>query len=342
MSRWIVITTINPPTRALERVSRLCTSGEWNAVVIGDTRTPPDWRAEGIHFLDVAAQRDLYGELAEAIPLRHYSRKNLGYLFALEHGADVILDMDDDNIPYDSFGSGIEREIPPGARIVEGAEWVNVYRHFVPEDAPVIWPRGLPLDSIHVTGRARDLEKARVCPIQQYLADNDPDVDAIYRLLQPRPLTFDPQASPVVLGEGVWVPINAQNAVFFHEAFPLTYLPARVSFRMTDIWRSFVALAALAVHGFTAAFRTSTVTQERNVHDLMRDFEDEVPGYLNNRRIGEELRRAAAGLSPDEPMSATALALWKVMITSGFVPEDEWPILSRWFARLGETAASPR
>jgi hypothetical protein len=337
--RWIVMTTINPPATAVEKVSRLCRDKGWSAVVIGDTRTPKGWHADGIDYLDVATQKKTFGDLADAIPYRHYSRKNLGFLYAVERGASLILEMDDDNIPYDHFGEGISEVVTAGARVVEGAEWVNIYRHFLPPAAPTIWPRGLPLDAIHVSGDISTLEREQICPVQQYLADHDPDVDAIYRLIHSGPLSFEAGASPVVLGEGVWVPFNAQNTLFFAEAFALTYLPCHVSFRMTDIWRSFVALAALSVHGRSVSFHTATVDQQRNVHDLMRDFEDEVPGYINNRRIGERLREAARNLKP-AAMTETALLLWRVMIDEGFVPESEWPIVTSWFGRIEAALAS--
>jgi hypothetical protein len=333
-ARWIVITTINPPGRAIELVSVLCRNEGWRAVVIGDTRTPPDWNADGIDYLDVAAQRDQFGELADFIPLRHYSRKNLGFLYAIEKGADVILEMDDDNIPYESFGREIAVEVPAGSRVLKGAEWANVYRHFLEPDSLPIWPRGLPLDEIHTYGRVEPLKESTRCPIQQYLADNDPDVDAIYRLLYHQPVRFDPEAAPVVLGDGVWVPFNAQNTAFFAEAFPLLYLPCHVSFRMTDIWRSFVALAALSVHRLSVSFHRATVEQVRNAHNLMRDFEDEVPGYLQNREIGRRLREAAAVLTPEQGIAATALALWKALRDGGVIPPSEWPILEMWFERL--------
>lgn len=58
---------------------------------------------------------------------------------------------------------------------------------------------------------------------------------------------------------------------------------------MTDIWRSFVAQRVAWECGWSVLFHGPTVWQERNDHNLMRDFEDEVPGYLNNSAIREAL-----------------------------------------------------
>ena len=54
---------------------------------------------------------------------------------------------------------------------------------------------------------------------------------------------------------------------------------------MTDIWRSFVAQRCLWALGGAVTFHGPEVVQRRNVHNLMKDFEDEVPGYLANDRI---------------------------------------------------------
>ena len=39
--KWIVITTVNPPT---EDVKKLAAVEGWKVVVVGDTKTPADWR----------------------------------------------------------------------------------------------------------------------------------------------------------------------------------------------------------------------------------------------------------------------------------------------------------
>ena len=117
------------------------------------------------------------------------------------------------------------------------------------------------------------------CPIQQGLVDGDPDVDAVYRLVLDLPFRFERGAS-VALGTGAWCPFNSQNTSWWPDAYALMYLPAYCSFRMTDIWRSFVAQRIAWENGWSVLFREATVRQRRNPHDLMRDFRDEVPGYV--------------------------------------------------------------
>ena len=214
---WIVITTINPPGNTARVISKLCES-DWSGIVVGDTKTPPDWSAPNITFLSIDDQRDLFGELAALIPSRHYSRKNLGYAYAIANGANVILETDDDNIPYATFGKVLDRMVE--GQIAHAHGWFNVYKYFT--DA-FIWPRGLPLENVRSAPVLEEETRMYNCPIQQYLADEDPDVDAIYRLLHKDPVFFK-QRCPVIAGENSWVPFNSQNTIFFSEAFPLFVL----------------------------------------------------------------------------------------------------------------------
>ena len=39
--KWIVLTTVNPPTEDVKKLSRI---GGWKVVVVGDTKTPRNWR----------------------------------------------------------------------------------------------------------------------------------------------------------------------------------------------------------------------------------------------------------------------------------------------------------
>ncbi len=279
------------------------------------------------------ARRNCSAPFADLIPYRHYCRKNLGYLYAISKGAKLVFDTDDDNIPYDAFGREVDRKVR--GRLLSGPGWVNIYKHFI--DGVQIWPRGLPLDAIESAGTFAAHPTEADCPIQQFLADNDPDVDAIFRLTTRGEFFFRRNESPIILDQDCWVPFNSQNTIFFADAFPLLYLPCHVSFRMTDIWRSFVAQAALWHCKLRVSFHAPTVEQIRNSHDLMKDFADEVVGYLDNRKIGRILTEALATISPQAPLAAAALQLWRSLQTNGIVPPQEMPILESWFANFPTT-----
>ena len=63
------------------------------------------------------------------------------------------------------------------------------------------------------------------------------------------------------------------------------YLPSYTTFRMSDIWRSLIAQRICWENNWRILFSKSTAIQLRNIHNLMNDFKDEIPGYLQNKNI---------------------------------------------------------
>ena len=331
----VVVTTISPPNEVLRAIAQGSAAAGWDFLVIGDTKSPADFALADADFFDVARQHAEGGKFAALCPTRHYARKNIGYLLAIARGAPFILETDDDNIPRPAWFSR-ERsvEIRAPRLALDPPGWVNAYRYF--SDAP-IWPRGLPLDEVRAALPA-DFDALPVasapCPIQQGLADENPDVDALYRLLQTLPQNFRADRR-LILGAGAWCPFNSQNTCWWPAAYPLLYLPAHCSFRMTDIWRSFVAQRIAWLNGWNILFHEPDVWQERNAHDLMRDFADEVPGYLHNRAIAAALDALPLAVGADLGTLSENLRLcYRTLVARGWVGADELPLLDAWLANL--------
>jgi hypothetical protein len=330
----LVVTTISPPNKVLQKLAAGCQSHNWNFIVIGDTKSPKDFTLAGSEYYDVDAQIASGLEYAKICPTKHYARKNIGYLLAIKHGAESIVETDDDNLPLESFWQ--ESSLKVESKIIDKAGWVNVYKYF--SDA-VIWPRGLPLDKINdpIPPDEGLSESFSECPIQQGLANDNPDVDAIYRLVLPLPITFK-DGIKLALGEETWCPFNSQNTVWFPQAYPLLYLPAYCSFRMTDIWRSFVAQRICWENGWRVLFYSPTVYQERNEHNLMRDFEDEVSGYLNNDKIARSLSELKL-LSGEQHIPDNLRKCYDVLIKLGLVGAQEAELVEAWLQDLGNLSA---
>lgn len=324
MAAFCVITTINPPTEAVRALARHFPG---RMIVIGDTKTPPTWRLAGASFFAVDEQDALRFASVTRTPIAHYARKNLGYLLAMKRGASVVYDTDDDNTPNAAWRVRSETCF---AATVTRRGWCNVYS-LVGEGH--IWPRGFPLgrlgDETPAVGRLRTV--ANVAPIQQGLAAGSPDVDAIWRLTMPRHVRFAKEAS-IVLGAGVWCPFNSQTTWWWPDVYPLLYLPVHATFRMTDIWRSFVAQRCLWEMGRRVAFHSpAEVVQHRNPHDLMRDFADEIPGYLHNEAIAHALARARLTRGRSAVLS-NLRACYVALIGVGFLPAAELASVDAWIA----------
>lgn len=282
---FLIITSIAPPNKVLHTYANESKKHVVSFIVIGDTKSPKKFRLSGCDFWSIDRQKELDFRLIRSIPEAHYARKNIGYLLAVKAGAEVIVETDDDNFPRNEFWD--ERKLLNQVHLLVDKEWVNIYKYFFDEH---IWPRGFPLE--HLFEEVPNLTNIGIenafCPIQQGLSDENPDVDAIYRLTMPLPVKCG-TSNNVALGKNSWCPFNTQNTTWFKVAFPLLYLPSYCSFRMTDIWRSFVAQRIAWTCDWSILFHKATVYQERNKHNLLKDFEDEIPGYLNNSTICKQL-----------------------------------------------------
>jgi len=292
-------------------------------IVIGDTKSPKEFKLKDCDFYSIERQQNLDFELAKNLPYKHYARKNLGYLIAISKGAETIIETDDDNLPIEGFWDNRTKQV--NASLLSNCGWVNIYKYYTESN---IWPRGFALEYLQKEMPKLEKQTSVLCPIQQGLADENPDVDAIYRLILPLPVKFNKSIN-IALGNNAFCPFNSQNTTWFKEAFQLLYLPSYCSFRMTDIWRSFVAQRIAWTCGWNILFHTSTVWQERNDHNLMIDFQDEISGYINNAQIYKcfielNLKEGIKNI-PDNMRLC-----YGVLINMGLVRDNEMILLNAW------------
>ncbi len=323
-STFLIITSIAKQDHpALIRYGEESAEHNVPFIIIGDTKSPKDFNLKGCDYYSIERQQTLNFELARLLPFNHYARKNLGYLIAIAGGAEKIIETDDDNFPLPGFWN--ERTKQVDAYLLVNKGWVNIYRYFTKVN---IWPRGFSLENIH--DKLPELEKqiSVECPIQQGLTDENPDVDAIYRLVLPLPVIFD-KSDNIALGNNSFCPFNSQNTTWFREAFQLLYLPSCCSFRMTDIWRSFIAQRIVWTCGWSILFHRSTLWQKRNDHNLLNDFRDEISGYNNNAQIYNCLKNLNLkdGI---ENIGTNMVQCYQKLIESGFIGKNEIILLNAW------------
>jgi hypothetical protein len=274
----VVITTINQPTDDVKRVVELAGRANATVFVVGDKKTPDDWDCGEAVYISYARQCELYPTLAQLLSSNHYSRKNIGYLIAARGEGDWIYETDDDNRPMSTKFNPPEKL---GFMKVVNKGWVNVLPEFNERPLNKIWPRGFPLELVNnpepITYSTDVIHQAVVMG----LVDQDPDVDAIYRMTQELPYVFGSNDKIITLVDGAWCPWNSQNTWWRKECLPLMYLPTTVTPRVTDILRSYVATAILQKFGLGIGITSPTAVQVRNQHNLLKDFADEMPLYLH-------------------------------------------------------------
>jgi hypothetical protein len=319
-NKAIIITTINPPSKAVIAFSKL---SDFTLYIAGDNKGPKTWDLKEAVFLPMAEQQSQFPKFAKLVAENHYARKNVAYAKAIQDGVERIYESDDDNIPYDFFPQFKEEKFKVQEITAETA--FNIYSLFTHKN---IWPRGLPLNKVKQPHTS--IKDTEVQPlIQQSLADSDPDVDAIYRLVIGDLVTFD-KDKVFSLAKGTYCPFNSQNTYWHKKMFPVLYLPSTVESRVTDIWRGYIAQRILWEAGSELVFSSASVYQDRNVHNYMKDFMQELELYTRT----EDLLQTLNDLALQGEVSDMLLTVYKELVAKKFVQESELAIVNQWLTEI--------
>jgi hypothetical protein len=204
---WVVVTSINPPTDCVKKFGSL---PGWKVVVIGDKKSPKDWKFDNpnVVYLSLEAQKKLGYRLVDLTPEGIYARKNIGNLYAIQHGAKFIFETDDDNVLTED--SIVNYMTDKSFQVFHTKNrFINPYPNF---GQPTVWPRGYPLNLIGAAPVEEFTTQSNVkVLVQQGLANGDPDVDAVFRLSRkkhsdPIRIYFDNSKPCVVLPRHSYAP----------------------------------------------------------------------------------------------------------------------------------------
>lgn len=331
---FTVLTTINNPD---DRVSDWMQITGNHTIVVGDKKTPSTWNHSKCEFISLEDQLMSEFAIASLLPENHYTRKNLGYLYAIKKGAHVIIDTDDDNFPNihqwnNLLNSNFEIfEHVSSEKIL----FKNIYSYFSDSDIP-FWPRGFPLNLINDEEsniKSNDLSKSQrnKVGLWQCMVDGDPDIDAIHRLIFTQTSQFlDKKA--LIMGSNIFCAFNSQNTLWLDpDLFPLLYLPSTVSFRFTDILRGYVAQAVINASSKNWGFYQATSYQDRNDHNLMNDFRSEISMYSNMDEIFHIIYDTC---KIKHSISDNLINCYTMLFQNDFVKEKELKILNYWINDL--------
>jgi hypothetical protein len=274
---YIIITSINGVTEAIEKFSEI---KGWQIVVVADLKSKP-YEYKNVKFLTVDEQQDLGFKSFKTTPFNHYSRKNLGYLYAISQGAEYIYDTDDDTIPYDNWD--IKEFV---CHIVaSGDKYINPFSFFTKQH---VWPRGFHLPYINKKIDYNETNEAVNIGVWQGVIDGDSDFDAIYRLTVDKHVKFD-QNQDIAISKDSYAPFNTQSTLWNKDLYSLMYVPITVDFRFTDILRGYIAQRIMWDHGYRLGFHAPNTFQVRNAHDYYKDFLGEISMYQSIPKVVEVL-----------------------------------------------------
>jgi hypothetical protein len=275
MKTALITTTINVPT-VLQLYRKL--DPDVRFFVATDKNTPPEAREMELSnsvFINATDYR-----CDKLIGWRTIGRRNIALLEALEWGAEIIISVDDDNIPisgyfshfYDVFWERYGRDFWPFDGImVDETEWFDVGTLL----DPVAPHRGFPHDRKQAPSFT-SVTDARI-GVAAGTCLGDPDISAATRMvsgpvshrvseLLHAGIVVDPRRTRTVF--------NSQNTAFIRELAPC-FLMVPSYGRYDDIYASLVAQRVMRERGLSIHFGQPFVWQQRNPHNLLSDLRAE-------------------------------------------------------------------
>ncbi|MCX7698097.1 MAG: hypothetical protein N2114_01345 [Candidatus Goldbacteria bacterium] len=274
--KFIVTTTINIPTEA---IYKYLSFQDWFFVIVGDLKTPHNLykklekKYKNLKYLSPEYQNKKYNKLSKLLGWNNIQRRNLGFIEAYVHGAEIIATVDDDNIPYKFWGKNIyiNKEILVdyynSDSIVADPLSITDYNY--------LWHRGFPIQLLPQKNKIKYLGKKKIkVLVQADLWNGNPDIDAIARIAFDNPIVkFKSIKEPFAFNR--ISPFNSQNTFLSREVIPY-YCCLPFVGRMDDIWGSYILQ-----HYFSNCiiYNFPSVYQKRNLHNFINDLEKEIIGY---------------------------------------------------------------
>jgi len=108
---------------------------------------------------------------------------------------------------------------------------------------------------------------------------------------------------------------------------------------MTDIWRSFVAQRIAWENNWSVLFHKPTMWQKRNEHNLLSDFVDEVPGYLNNQKICNALDGLSIKSGVDN-LGFNLTICYEKLVELEMIDKKELSLIDAWLDDLKKVSAN--
>ena len=201
-------------------------------------------------YLSIKDQLRLSYNILKYISMNSYCRKNIGYLFAIEHGAKEIFEIDDNIMIKNSnyINYIFKKEFYERITLCKNnkGEMINPYSYF---GLNHIWPRGFRLNNLNIDLNNIYINLAssqiNLKPlIYQGLINGEPDIDSFFFLTRTEKkskidIVF-PKNYPLIYLPGNYIPINSKNTKYLYDIFPTLILPSSFNERLADIFRGYI------------------------------------------------------------------------------------------------------
>ena len=300
---YIATTTINSPTQALKKFAK---NNNCKVIVALDKKSKP-FKLKNTIVLTTDCQAKKWPKLSRLIGWNCIQRRNFAILEAFERGAEIVALIDDDNIPYKNWFEEIylykkirSKLVSINRKVFDPVGFTNHKN---------LWHRGYPLELINKRKYKIKGTKLIMPDIQAIFWDGDPDVDAITRFIFAPECKFKRKYFP--FHSNKISPFNSQNTLLKRKVIKDYFLFPHVG-RMDDIWASYYVTSKK----YKVIYGEPTVYQNRNVHNYLTDFKNEIVGYKNNLKLIDDLYKNSENIFNYLPKnSAKAFNEWKKIIS---------------------------
>jgi hypothetical protein len=195
-----------------------------------------------IIYLTLKEQMKLGYSILKFLSFNSYARKNIGYLYAIQHGAKEIFEINEDivisdlnsfNLNFNNIYFGIRND----------SKMINPYIHFGENH---IWPRGFRLRDIGSQCFNKfytlDSTHLKLTPlIYQGIINGVPDIDSIFQKTKITNYEYNFSfIDPLIYFPGYFIPINSKNTKYLYSLFPFLALPSTISEKISDILRGYI------------------------------------------------------------------------------------------------------
>lgn len=282
--------------------------------VVGDRKTPPEARRlsadatrKGLETVYVGIdEQDEWGEkfpgFYRCIPYNNETRRNLGYLRAMEDGCEVLICIDDDNFPTDDdfIGGHLHTGRPVAVPLLhEASGYHNVCEYLQIVPSRPLFPRGFPF---RLRGHS-NVPQHRVAPaaarigVTAGLWLKEPDIDATAWLNGRVESVGYTGPEHFVLDQETWSPVNTQNTSVVRALIPGFLcvpmgheVPGGKIQRYGDIWGGYFLQAVMRGTPYHTSFGRPLVEHRRNPHNYVDDLRYEYWGMILTDWITDLLR----------------------------------------------------
>jgi hypothetical protein len=284
----LVTTTINVPD--VLKLYQQC--NESVRVVVAMDRKSVDPRPDLGQFVWLTPIKQEAWKCSDLIGWNCIQRRNIAFLEALSLGAEIIVSIDDDNIPmqrnyFDHYEFGLS-SLFSGPMIKQPHRWFDAGQFLFANGGKKVVQRGYPQE-FKSEAFISFATRAKV-GVMQGTCLGDPDTSAVDRTSQ-HPLvhqTSELLRTGFIVEGGCYAPFNSQNVAILREFVPAFFLWPNAG-RYDDIYASLLTQRVMREYDHHVHFGQPFVWQQRNSHNLIKDLRGEIDGMENIIHLAEVL-----------------------------------------------------